>query len=326
MPMATDLRNIAKAVWGFFAHPTSPGSPALTGAAAQTMLSWAKHIESYDTVPEVYKGFFNTLLRDSQVFPFVALTPSFNGFSHKTTEKLVCDVNDTIYVLERSGSRITTKGYPLGAIRDIEVGVVLLDSWITISGVTSDGVSTTSTFEFNTTSGRHFASLLNKIRPAANGSEETELSAELAKFDYLASSSFKFMNYARSSLVCGEKVIHTVWQPEIRARTVALPGWPFYRTLSMSHLIILTDKELILIREDERVSGNWGFRKRVRYGGIWQYIPLDSIVSVSLAKQANDLWALSIYLSEDGRLDRVFTASSKHEVAQLQDEIEKLSR
>ena len=37
-------------------------------------------------------------------------------------------------LLERAGTGFTAKGYPLKTIRDVEMGSILLYSWITISG------------------------------------------------------------------------------------------------------------------------------------------------------------------------------------------------
>ncbi len=291
----------------------------LTGAR-QTMLSWARVIESYDAIPEIYQGSCEMLLRDNQAFPYLVLTPALDGIRRKTTEKLICEVNDSLYVLERVGQRIITTAYPLKTIRDIETGSILLYSWITLSGVTSEGVVASSTIEFNTATGRHLAPFLNKIRPAFSGADQVALSAEQAKFDYLALASFKFMNFARESLVCGEQVIHSVWQPEIRKPIATLFGWSFYRTLSTAHLTILTDKEVILIWEDERSTGNRG----VRYGGVWRYIPLRHIISVSLAEPANNLLTLSLHLSPDARLDTVFAVSNQRELEHFRNEIKQL--
>jgi hypothetical protein len=118
----------------------------------------------------------------------------------------------------------------------------------------------------------------------------------------------------------GEKVLHSVWQPEIHARIAELFGWSFNRKLSPAHLAILTDKEVILIRDEERTRGN----RDVRYGGIRQFIPLDSIVAVSLTEQADDLLILSIHLSEDESVDSLFSVSKEQELVQLKTEIEEL--
>jgi hypothetical protein len=77
-------------------------------------------------------------------------------------------------------------------------------------------VASSAVIPFNTATGRHLAPFVNKMQPAPTGVDKTGWRAELAKLDYLAAASFKFMNYARKSLVRGEKVIQTVWQPPIR--------------------------------------------------------------------------------------------------------------
>ena len=284
------------------------------------MLSWAKVVESYDAIPEIYQGSCEMLLANSPVFPYLVLAPALDGIRRKTTEKLICEVNDSLYVLERVGQRIVTTAYPLKTIRDVETGSILLYSWITLSGMTSEGVAASSTIEFNTATSRHLAPFLNKIRPAFGSADQTALRAEQAKFDYLALPSFKFMSFARESLVCGEQVIHSVWQPEIRKPFATLFGWSFYRTLSTAHLMILTDKEVILIWDDERSTANRG----VRYGGVWRYIPLRHIVSVSLADSANDLLTLSLRLSPDARLDTIFAVPNQRQVEHLQNEIKQL--
>lgn len=278
------------------------------------MLTWAKVLESYSMVPEVYRDFFKTLPGSLQEFPYAVLAPPLHGFRHKTTEKLICEMNNTIYVLERAGTGFTAKGYPLKTIRDVEMGSILLYSWITISGVTSEGVSSFSTVEFNAVTSERFTPFISKIRPGTGGAGTPELRAEQARFNNLISASFKFMNYARSSLVPGEKVLYTLWQPELRERINVVFSLPFYQTVSTAHLTILTDKELILIRDDERVTPHKGNR----YGGVWQYIPLRSIASASIAEQPEGLLTLSISLSPNGHLDRIFALSSKAEVEHLQ--------
>ena len=292
----------------------------LTGAA-QTMSAWSKVIESYDAVPEVYKGFLKPFAGEEQAFPYTIFSPAPDRFPHKTTEKLTCDFNDAIHILERTGSQVVAKSYPYQTIRVLEMGNILLYSWITISGVNSEGLASSSTIEYNAASERHFAVFLNKIRPVPLGADEAGLKVEKDKFDYLSAPNFKFMNYGRSSLVSGEHVIQIVLQPEIREPAWRLLGKTFYRTVSPAHLSILTDKELILIREDERAKEVKG----VRYGGIWQYIPLRCIHSVSLTEPSNDLLTLVISLSPDEIRQQIFEVSRRPELDEFRDRIQKLT-
>jgi hypothetical protein len=78
---------------------------------------------------------------------------------------------------------------------------------------------------------------------------------------------------------------------------------------------VLTDKEFIVIQDDERTRENRG----VRYGGKWQYIALKHIGAVALSAQGNDILTLSLTLAPGGRqLESIFAASRKEQLARLQ--------
>jgi hypothetical protein len=285
----------------------------LTGAR-QTMASWSKAIESYDALPNAYKSFLKPYAGDTKNFPYTILTPSQEKFLHKTAEKLTYDSDDAIHILERTGNRVVAKSYPYKNIQSVEVGNILLSSWITVSGLTSEGVAGSSTIDFNAATGeRLFAVFLKRMRPTPCDAGEAAFEIEKSKFDYLAELNFKFMNYGRSSLVRGENVSQVILQPEIREPAWKFAGWTLYRALSTAHLAILTDKELILIRDDERVKEIKG----ARYGGVWQYIPLSSIRSVNLANLSDDLLTLAITQSSGNTLKKIFAVSRKPELEQF---------
>ena len=81
--------------------------------------------------------------------------------------------------------------------------MILLKGWITINGISGNGVLTSTTLKFNTVTDRLFAPFLKEIRLFDNatdssGSRTPDLQAEGKKFDYLLRRNFKFMNYALS--------------------------------------------------------------------------------------------------------------------------------
>lgn len=316
--MLTKMRNILWMNWRQVYTSTIAGLPTLS-AAEQTKSSWAKSIESYDAVPNVYKDFFEPFLADGRVFPYTVLTPSYEGFIHRTTEKLICNFGHEIYVLERSGNTFEAQCYPLEGISYVEVRTILLDSRIKISGVTRHGVPTSSTLKFNSVTDYLFTPILERIRLATFDSKDAAQSSELEKFDHWVRLNYKFMNYAKHSLLAGEKVIHTILQPEIRASVLTVLGKTYYRTISPTHVSILTDRELILIREEVRKSGE------DKYGGIWDYIPLNKIVTLSLSGKDSNLLVLSIQLPESARLEYLFQASAKREIDQLLERFRELT-
>jgi hypothetical protein len=231
-----------------------------------------------------------------------------------TSEKLICDLENEIYVLERNGDKFEAQCYPLDGISYVEFKTALLASSIKICGVTSQGVHASSTLIFNSVTDYLFAPILKKVRRAKMNSTRIVESLKLEQFDHLVKVNYKFMNYARHSLVGGEKVIHSIFQPEIRESFLTFLRKTYYRTISPTHMTILTDREFIVIRE-EVVRG-----RESRYGGIWDYFPLSKIMSLSLNEKDGDLFGLTIQLPGNAQLELLFQSSTRGAVIQLLDQ------
>ncbi|MBI5951354.1 MAG: hypothetical protein HY865_06835 [Chloroflexi bacterium] len=317
--MLTKMRHLLPTALKQLRNGDVHWKPALS-AAEQTRLTWAKAIQSHASIPAVYREFFESRFTGGMPFPYTVLAPVRNDFFHKTTEKLVVHSGREINILENLGDAYKLYVYPFEKISYVEVGVVLLDAYIKISGVTSEGNPDSITIKFNSVTDHLFTPILKAIRLAATGHEETSQDNEEGKFDHLSRLNFKFMSYAQRSLLAGEKVLQFVLQPEIQTPLITLPGWTYYKILSPTHMSILTDRELIMIREDELKSRDIG-----RYGGFWDYIPLNKIVALNLTHMDNNLLTLSIQLSENTRLGFLFEPSTKPELHQLLDHFDKLS-
>lgn len=279
--------------------------------AELTKSSWAKRIESYADVPDVYKDFFDSFLANGREFPYTVLVPSYEKFIHKTSEKLICDGGCDIFVLEKSGNRFETQCYPLDGIIYVEFRTVLLDASFKICGVTVHGDQAISTLKFNSVTDYLLTPILRWIRLTGVNSTQTVQIRELEKFDDLYQISYKFMNYGRRSLLGGEQVLHIYLQPEIRERILKFMGKTFSKRISPTHMSILTDRELILIHEEETRSGE------ERYGGIWNYIPLYKISSLSLSERTDHLLELTIRLIKDISLELLYQDSARKELNKL---------
>ena len=289
-------------------------------AAKQTMAAWSRLIEAREDIPAIYKSHFDKYFGSAERFPLVIWTPVLDKFPRKTTEKLICDTETAVYIFEKKGHQIDIQCFPYREIYSSEVGSILLETWLTVRGKTSDAKPAVSTIEINTTSRRYFETILNKLRPAFKTMDMAQVAAEKNKFDRLSTINFKFMNYGRESLLPGETVLRFLLQPEIRQPLFTIFGKTFDRSLSLAHLIVVTDQELILIQDtgserDSRVN---------RYGGIWQYIPLRSIDSVSISEAANKRAALSIQCQPDRTLQILFDISNLPELEQIRSQLQML--
>lgn len=305
--MLTKMRNKMRMTWGR-THTSKTAKLPMLNPADLTRSSWAKPIRSYADVPDIYKEFFDSFHMEAGAFPYSVLTPTYERFIHKTTEKLICDLGYDIYVLEKNGNTLEKRCYPVNGISYVEIRTALLASSFKICGMTDKGVNTSSTLKFNSVTDYLFAPILKKIRLAPVDSEHVDQNAELAKFDSLMDVNFKFMNLAKHSLLEEEKVIHFIIQSEIQERLLTFLGKTYYRTISPTHISIMTDRELIVIREDE------ARQKDDRYGGIWDYIPKGKITSLSMSEKSGDLLGLTVQLSEDTGFELLFQTSTKEEL------------
>lgn len=316
--MPTGTRNSSHLSWRSILHSVIAALPSLS-SREKTKLPWASLIESYATVPEVYTDFFDPLRTAGRDFPYTVLTPAYENFIHPTTEKLISDLGNEIYVLERSGNTFTSLCYPIQGIIYVERGTMLLDSWLKICGMTGNDGQKTITLKFNSVTDSLFKPILKCIRPRSTSANTADLSSELEKFDHLAQTNYKFMSYARRSLLGDEKVIHTLLQPEIRQVKLAFLGKSYNWTISPTHITILTDQELIVIHEEANSSD------QTRYGGIWDFIPLNKIISLTCSEQRKDLLELSVNLTNAAQLDFIFQASARPEIERLIDQFNKLA-
>ena len=305
-------KSLWQTTWRWLARPGFPRFPLLT-AAEQTMRSWARRVESLDETPEVYRDFFSAF--PPEPFPYTVLTPTYDGFLQRENQKLVCCPDQRIFILEKIRNDLACLCYAANDISYVEMGVILLQAWITLRGTVSDGRLVSATLKFNAVTESLFRPIMAKIR-----GEQTQVidpagrRAEQQKFDYLGDLNFKFMNFGRGSILPGETVRRIVLQPEIKADLVRLFGRSLTRTIAVAHLTILTDRELIIIRDT-------GAEKGIRYGGVWTYIPLSKITSVSLTPTGNDLLTLSIHLPGGDRIESLFCPAARQEVDLLLEQI-----
>ena len=277
----------------------------------RTQRTWARVIDSYERIPEAYQDFFKPRFLERQPLPYIVLTPSFETLGFRISEKLVCVFDHEIQILEKNGKGLTVQCYPLDRIGYVEVSSMLLDSRLKISGVTGDGNLISSIARFSTATDYLLAPVLNKIRLYKIKSKDIVQKQELKKFDPWLTLNFKFMNFARKSFLGGEKVLSATLQPEIKKGLFTILGRTYHRTISPTHACILTDRELILIREEALEN------RHDKYGGIWDYIPVRNISSLSMDRKNGNLLVLSIQLVTSESFKCLFQNSMENEVDQL---------
>jgi hypothetical protein len=290
---------------------SGPNLP-LPSADEQTRLSWARLAASYAEVPEAYRPFFDSLPPGkADPFPYTVITPTFRGFLSPEKEKLICRIDQTLHVLETADTRLREIRYPLDGIHRIETGSILLHAWLTINGIDADGKAAATTVRFNSVTEHLLAPFVEGFRAAVAGpSAGTE--PDLSAFDPLEETHFKFMNYGRKTARPGERVIQILVQPELRRTYFRLPGFTVSRRIAPAHMAIVTDSELIIVRDDPRQGD-----RPHPYGGIWNYIPLKKISRVTLLPAEDDSFLLSILLPQNFRIGLPYQSSLHREATKL---------
>lgn len=282
---------------------SSRSSSNITGAR-QTMQTWARVIDSISDAPENFQGPLEEIVKGLDDFPYAVFAPAMDGPGSTRKERVLCHANGTIFVLEKSSDKIIVTGFRYVDISMLEVGNILLYSWFSIWGKSTRGEETALTVEFNESTLRHFEPYFARMRPVSE--EGADRAAEQTKLSFLSSENFKFMNFACQNLIPGERVLHTVYQPIRREALVAFLGRAFYRTIFPAHLLLLTDRELILIGEAEHVAE----KNRGKYGGTLRYIPLRLLESVDEEPISGDLKKVVVRMKFGPPIERLLDSSS----------------
>ena len=280
----------------------------------QRARSWAREVKNYPDLPEIYKPFFREKKLDHlEPFPYTVVSPTFKGgHGRPENERLLWISDRTVNVLEFVDGQLHSTYYNPEQIVYLERGSILLHAWISIMGQDAAGINST-TIRYNAVTDPIMAPFLSCLRvtPATGGS--IDLDRERSRFDFLSFSNFKFMSYGQASIQQGARVNRILLQPQIRHDIFRFSGFNISRLIQPSHLIILTDGELIIIRDDD--SQPWS--RKDPYGAIWSFISRERILDSYLTTVEDDRMQFIIELSGGKCLRIKFGSEKSAELTQL---------
>ena len=255
-----------------------------------TTASWARPIQSFEEIPHVFKE----CIPPSELLPYIIYSPADNWGKRLINAKLTCMYQDKVVVLEVIKNKVNTVCYWFKDIHYIEQGTMLLYSWIGIHGFV-DGALSISIIEYNSVVTPYFHPIVKAIRQIHPISKTISDNRDLSKLEFLERCNYKFYNYSQESILSGEKIIETVYQPEVYEKFIML----FTRIVTLAHLTILTDKELIIIKEEVLVEVKK--KSNAKNGGVWAYIPLHKILDITISsnEKRKDLITFVISVKQD---------------------------
>lgn len=277
-------------------------------SSIQTMGGWSKRIVSFDQLPAVFLDAFKSLFGGGE-FPYTVYSPGFKIGLSTTNEMVTTLDEDKLIIFEKQQDEIKQSSIAIADINNMEYGMTLLRSWITITS-NNNGKVVSSKVEYNTVSQELYDPIIKIIRTSSNTIGEGSAEANTEQFDYLLTKDFAFMNYAKLSILQGENIIKHVYEPNVN---------------EVTNMVVLTDKELIILRDDIVDKKKFG-----KYGIIRHYIPNRNIKSIavqnnSIEKNNENSLLLSVHLKSKDALGYFFTTSSTEALNSLVDEFEKIA-
>lgn len=266
----------------------------------RTIRTWARVLSSYEEVPFGFRPHFP---EPPIPMPYTIFLPQETGiFFQKRPPQLLWLEPDQLIILEAVRETVIRNSYPLESILYLEHGMILLKSWLTLRTPAH-----ITTMTFNTVSDRRFLPIIKAIRrnspPSQSNGEQHR--HELAKLSYLNTVNYKYMNFGRHSIMPGDTIIRTVYQPAMWIETVTMFRKTLFKTYLTPHLSILTDRELILLTEHSRTKKG----EEKQYGGVFTYIPLRHIQQISFTTKHSNL-VMNIQLSDTIHLCSEFSSGN----------------
>jgi hypothetical protein len=240
-----------------------------------SMRGWARQLPSYEEIPPGFQQVFPKPA--ATPLPYTLLLPEERiSLFHKQNARLLCLYEDRLEIFEAVRDNALSASYPLNAVISLEYGKILLMSWLKLHTA-----SQSVTINFNSVTENLFKPVLDALRPAITA-EDTRHALNnrqhvLSKLEFLRTINLKYFNMGIRSLVPGSKLLGFAYQPDIHLTTLNLFNKPILSKYLTCHLSLLTDNELILIKESNRTKG----KKEALYGAIFTFIPYQQIARCS---------------------------------------------
>lgn len=245
------------------------------GQEALSRQFWPRAISSYDEIPS---GFLAAFPGEDAGFPYTVLIPEgeLSLFQNAVNPQMLCLYNDRLVNLEAIQGEVQITEYALKSITSVEHGRVLLNSWLTIHSA-----SRSKTLSFSSSVEQVFSPIIKALRATVDAPEADGAAAktqeEVTKLGYLWKRNIKYFNYAKQSLAPGATIQASVYQEDISLSKLNFFNKPIFSSYLSGHLAVLTDRELVFIKESEEIRETHD----TSYGGVFSYIPVENIKSVA---------------------------------------------
>ncbi len=270
-----------------------------------TMSQWPIKVKRPEQIPhnltEVLDAEFGA------TWPYTVFIPPSKWDADGKRAKLFSMLDDGVMYFEDMKTEVKQLFYPFRDILYLEMGRMLLSSWMTIHGIVN-GQYRQSTISYNTVRDDLFDPIIERIRTQITPQDKLLEGKNGERLSDLKQLDTKFLNYTKQSLLPGEQIINIIYQPKVLSETgITIESLPEH-----THAVVLTDNELILIKEDNHKYKNI----HSNYGVVRDFIPLGHIRDMITEVYAS---GLKMHLNIDDReeMDRHFDETQSERLSSL---------
>lgn len=250
-------------------------------SSIKTMKAWAIKIDQTEKIPAVFQKPMEQVLEEEADFPYMIYAPRNEKTGKPVNDTLLAMTEGTVWVLVDDPHQAAVVRFSMQEIQTIQMGTVLLESWIMFCGKTA-GDTECAVVYYDTVMEELFVPVLETVRTKMLQIPAEAPEAQADELHYLKDVSLKFYNYGIQSLMPGQKVCCSVYQPRVEEKVYKQSE----AHETAPHLFILTEEELILIQETEQEEKS----ATQRYSGIWTHFPISQIEHFNVEDEEDGHW------------------------------------
>jgi hypothetical protein len=263
-------------------------------SSKQTMKYWAIRIDSPEEIPPAFKDKMDIIVGDSPDFPYALFAPKNERLRKPAQDTLLAMKKESIWILEKTEEDIQQTCFEMQEIQLLQVGSILLNSWIKICG-NSDGQYACKVINYDTVLEELFVPVIDQARIKMLELDDAKSEPQISELDYLndnrlKDTSLKFYQYGTRSILPGQEICCSIYQPRLEEKDQ--PGMEDQERAP--HLSILTNEELIIIQETEQAKE----ATTKKYSGIWTHIPLRYIQEIKMERMDPEKWNKMVVYQE----------------------------
>lgn len=266
---------------------------------------YSRIVDNIIDVPYVFKDGFNYLCLDCKEFPFSIYTHDEEDDGLYSQLVSLTESGLFIFDIKSTGVRLTQYQYSdiilMKKSNNTDNATIILEGYFNRRLFQSK-------IEFDTSQGYIFDILLNNIRLKGNLPETNsdENAYGFLKLGFLKNLNPRIYDLAVQCQMPNRSIKNIVFQKKLLIRKLKI----LKKAVIMSHVVILTEDEIIVIEEGRKKSKEPG----LNFGGCWYFIPINNIISIDISSNDNFLLWFTLKLKGDEDVKFIFENGLKHEL------------